>query len=301
MKKEDIPVENRNLLDFFEFEDTEQLHIFSLKQRFGDIPESIMFFKKSPELMKLIDGDDISVRKLKRKASKDKSKTQLDLKFSTYNPDQANFIIQYYTDENYRVLDPFMGRFTRPITNLYNNRKYVGFDICPDTVQANAELLAKRFPEASESYKLYNESGIHLRSLESESESFDAVFSCPPYYDTEQYSGEEGDISYYSREEFDKSIDVLFENLYRLIKKSEYDNNVFYPVIFTVGSQRHGNEGIWDMDYSFQTSARKAGFVLHDKLFTKNLAPMKFFDAQKSYNKRRVIKNYETTLVFVKY
>ena len=75
----------------------------------------------------------------------------------------------------------------------------------------------------------------------------------------------------------------------------------FYPVIFTVGSLRKGQKGILDMDFIFQKLAMTAGFVLHDKLFTENLTPAAGFTFRRNYGYKFLTKNYETTLVFMKY
>ena len=75
----------------------------------------------------------------------------------------------------------------------------------------------------------------------------------------------------------------------------------FFPVIFTVGSVRRGNKGIIDMDYVFQMYAKDAGFVLYDKLFTENVTPGAGFTFRRNYAYRFLTKNYETTLVFMKF
>ena len=111
----------------------------------------------------------------------------------------------------------------------------------------------------------------------------------------------EGDLSYCSEEEFDKKISKMFVHLARLIKYSDYKTMTFHPIIITVGSIRQGQKGLIDMDYKFQQFARGAGLVLHDKLFTENKTPGAGFTFRRNYVYNYVTKNYETTLVFLKY
>ena len=59
-----------------------------------------------------------------------------------------------------------------------------------------------------------------------------------------------------SIKDFENRIDVMFGNLKRLIKTSDHKNKKFYPMIFVVGTYRHGSEGIYDMDNSFQNITR---------------------------------------------
>jgi len=68
-----------------------------------------------------------------------------------------------------------------------------------------------------------------------------------------------------------------------------------------VGSVRKGASGLIDMDYIFQNIALKCGFVLHDKLFTENITPGAGFTFRRNYCYSYVTKNFETTLIFLKY
>lgn len=298
--------ENFNKAKFFDFKDESALQEFSLKERFGDVPTTIMEFDKDPELMRLIEYDDFDedVKKVKRRASEDPNKTQFTMKFSTYNPTEAKFIVDYYTEPDYHILDPFMGRYTRPIISLYMGRRYTGFDTCGKTVEGNREALQQKFPDMNEGsdWTLHHGSGTDLHPYGGQENVFDAVFSCPPYYDIEKYSGEGKDLSHMDDDRFDEEIQKMFYNLRPLIKTSDYDEERFHPVIFKVGSQRKRDKGLVnDMQYKFKKMAFEADFVLHDIIYSRNRTPLKFFDANKSYKKRKVVKDFETILVFLKY
>jgi len=271
----------------------------NFKERFGTIPKSIMKFKKSKELMELIDYDDSNLRKVEGEAEIRGHGYAKKLGYSIYNPDQAHFIIDYYTKLNDLILDPFMGRATRLATSLYLNRQYVGFDINKETCQLNQRLAFKKFP-GNDNYQINHGDGIEL-DIYSQKEFIDAVFTCPPYYWAEKYGGEPEDLSHMSFQNFNKRILRLFERLYELVKFSSYKTMEFHPVIFTVGSVRSGEYGLIDMDRIFQSLAIKTGFVLHDKLFTENISPGAGFTFRRNYLYRFVSKNFETTLVFMKY
>ena len=277
----------------------ESVRGLNFKEHFGCIPKSIMKFKKEPKLMELIDWDNSELGKVEGDARKRGGGYASKLRYSIYNPSQAYFILDYYTRENDLILDPFMGRATRPLVSQLLKRRYIGFDTSSKTIELNTKLLKEKFSE--QSWELYNSSGTSLRPFESNSEYFDAVFTCPPYYDVEKYSGEAGDLSHLSYDDFNNEIKLMFKNLYRLIKTSSYKEMKFFPVIFTVGSVRRGNKGIIDMDYVFQMYAKDAGFVLYDKLFTENVTPGAGFTFRRNYAYRFLTKNYETTLVFMKF
>jgi DNA modification methylase len=276
----------------------------NIKEEFGSIPKSIMKFKKSKILMDLINNDDNDIAKIEEGTAQARGGGYAqNLRYSIYNPDQAEFIIKYFTKEKQLILDPFMGRATRPIISLHSNRQYIGFDTCSKTIEINLNLIKEKNLETS-SYKFIHGDSTDLFLYEKNEildRSIDAVFSCPPYYDIEKYSNEPGDLSYLTKEDFDKKIDSLFSILANKIKLSNYSNREFYPVIFTVGSIRQGDKGILDMDWVFQNIAKKNGFVLHDKLFTENLTPAAGFTFRRNYLYSFLTKNYETTLIFMKY
>jgi DNA modification methylase len=267
------------------------------KETFNGIPKSIMKFGKDPKLMDLIGGDDSELGKVEGDAVARGGGYAKNLRYSIYNPVQAKFILEYYTNPGDIVLDPFSGRGTRPIITSFLGRFYRGYDTCKKTIALNQGLLAE---------KLNNHGAVlfHGDGTELEFEvdnTIDAVFSCPPYYEIEKYSGEPGDISKVSREEFDEKIQNMFHKLFKLIKKSDYKTKEFHPVIFTVGSVRNGDLGLTDMDFNFQLAAKTAGFVLYDKLFTENNSPGAGFTFRRNYRCSFLTKVHETTLVFMKF
>ena len=273
---------------------------FNFKERFGVIPKSIMKFKKSEELMNLIDWDDSELGKIEGDAKPRGKGYAAELRYSIYNPDQAYFIIDYYTKKDYLILDPFMGRATRSLISLYLNRRYIGFDTSSKTVALNKKLIFEHIKHPYSCW-LYHGDGTEMDELKCEKDFVDTIFTCPPYYNLEKYSGESGDLSQLSDSDYNCRMEKFFRNSYRLIKHSDYDKLEFHPVIITVGSLRKGKKGIVDMDFIFQNMAKSAGFVLYDKLFTENNTPGSGFTFRRNYSYSYVTKNYETTLVFMKF
>ena len=141
-----------------------------------------------------------------------------------------------------------------------------------------------------------------MDSLKDKSEYIDAVFTSPPYYgQPEPYNNDPRDLCNMSIDDFDKRIDVMFGNLKRLIKTSDHKNKKFYPMIFVVGTFRRGQEGIYDMDRSFQNIAKSHGLTLWDKQFLETNNPHLVCSLQRNYELKMVHKNVETSLVFVKF
>ena len=278
---------------------TEEMGDQQFRDRFGFIPKSVLRFDRNPEMMESL-KDTSHVRGQLRSAIGGGYASKL--RYSMYNLDAARFFLDYYLPPKARVLDPFMGRGTRALASYLLDMTYVGFDTCTDTTQLNRDLILERTKsnDLPEGWCMHHGDGVDLVPYAGDSNCFGGVFTCPPYYSTEEYSGEEGDLSHMSLKDFDARIDVLFRNLYRLIKPSGKHRPDLHPVVITVGTYRQGEKGLVDMDYQFQKSAYAAGFLLHDKVVTENIPPSAGFTFRRNFGTGFVCKAHETTLVFLK-
>lgn len=282
---------------FFNISQQEEDEIF-FKEYFGGIPTSVMKFDKDKDLMEFIDDtDDVGIVRGGAATARGGGYAK-NMRYSIYNPTQAQFILKYYTEEGWDILDPFAGRGTRSLMTLRLGRNYYGIDSCGQTVEQNISKIEQnkfknewevRLGDGTEPQKIYPD------------KEFDAIFTCPPYYGIEKYSGGDGDLSHMTDSEFDEKIRIMFHNLTGMIKKSNYKEKKFHPLIFTVGTVRRGDGGLLDMDSLFQKCAREAGFVLHDKMITVNNAPGAGFTFRRNWDYKFLCKTHETTLVFLRY
>ena len=282
---------------FFNLSEQEEDEIF-FKDYFGGIPTSVMKFDKDKDLMEFIDDtDDAGIVKGGTATARGGGYAK-NMRYSIYNPTQAQFILKYYTEEGWDILDPFAGRGTRSLMSLRLGRNYYGIDSCEQTVAQNISKIKQN--KFKNEWEIQLGDGTEPQKVYSD-KVFDAVFTCPPYYNIEKYSGGAGDLSHMSDLEFDEKIRIMFHNLKGMVKKSNYKEKRFHPLIFTVGTVRRGDGGLLDMDFLFQTCAKEAGFVLHDKLITVNNAPGAGFTFRRNWDYKFLCKTHETTLVFLRY
>ena len=104
-----------------------------------------------------------------------------------------------------------------------------------------------------------------------------------------------------SIEEFDQKIDQMFGNITRLIKRSDYEKKIFYPIIFVVGTSRKGRDGIQDMSFTFQQIAKSHGLTLWDQLFVELNNPHLVSSLQRNYELKFVKNNFESKICWVKF
>ena len=273
---------------------------FNIKERWGKIPHSIMRFQpNNKELLSICNevAKDPELEWVKRDG----------IHFGTTSipvykmvPDHSEFLVTYYTQENSRVLDQFMGRGTNGFASVYHNREFVGYDVDNKNVMKVQEVMKANFPNSR--FTLHNSDGITLEEYKNEEEYFDAVITDPPFVlKAERYTDDKRDLSTHSHKEYMKKIYFNFTQLYRLIKKSDFRKKIFYPVVFKVGTGRLGEQGIIDMDVDFQIAAKEAGFILWDKVLNELNTPWGAVNWERNYMNRYVQKNYETNLVFCKF
>jgi hypothetical protein len=214
--------------------------------------------------------------------------------FSEFNPLVSQNITNYWADENDIVLDPFGGR-TRGIVSGLTHRKYFGFEISPEVHKAVMEVIESGKDKFDEGFKpiIYNDDSFNIDKYDIS--NVDCVFSCPPYWDLEQYESVPGQLSDI------KDYDSFLERLKQIMKKctTKLKENGF--VCLVVGDFRKNEKLI-----SFETDTIKMmesipGIVLWDKIVLQNIdhgwASRKFGAIK---HKRIVAKVTEYLLVFKK-
>ena len=273
---------------------------YRVKDRFG-LPQSIMKFNDVASDLKNI----INIVNQDEELRPVKTSTRFGLtpvRLHQMNPDQCAFSIDYYTDPNYLILDPFSGRSTTAITSLYLQRRFIGFGIDEKANQKTRDVINKYMTVQEKDWEIIDGDGCEMKHLQDQSEIIDAVYSSPPYYrNAESYSDDPRDLCNMSIDQFDERIDLLFSNLKRLMKRSSWEDKRFYPVIFVVGTSRLGKNGIFDMTHTFQRIATDHDFTFHDQMFVQLNNPHLCSSMERNYRNRYLHKNYESQIVFLKY
>ena len=274
---------------------------FNIKERWGEIPTSIMRFKKvDDELSKTVnivnDDEDLRLKKGSIRFG------ETPIRLHQMNPQQCLFALDYYTNESDVIAEPFNGRGTTAITSLYLKRKFVGWEINESSFQKTQDVIRNHTDAEESDWSLHNSCGCEMKEMESMEEVLDGVFTSPPYYGkAEGYTDDPRDLCNMGIEDFDDRIDVLFGNLSRLIKRSDYKKRIIKPIIMTLGAQRFGDKGIIDMDHHFQRIAEKYSLVLWDKQYIELNSPQKWTSAGRNAEMRIVQKSHESQLVWVKF
>jgi DNA modification methylase len=255
----------------------------SVKDQFGWLPLSVVKpTNESKAKWKdayLNDGE-IEIRKISGGAIK-------ELKMSEFHAGVAENIIRFWSLPGARVIDPFAGRATRAVVTTKLGREYYGYEITPTTFKRNNE----HFNKVKVNPNLYLSNGTLLK--ETEDNFGDLVFTCPPYYNIEEYESVDGQLSdCETYESFMEFIDRCAVNCFRVLKEGGF-------CVWVVADFRQNGKLI-DFHGDTIQSFKKAGFDYHDIIIMENISPFATLTTYQAACKRYAPKTHEYILVFRK-
>jgi DNA modification methylase len=136
---------------------------------------------------------------------------------SVFDATLSEKMYEWFVPKGGKILDPFAGGSVRGIVATEMGFKYDGIDISQTQIEANRKQSDKPRWMGGDSYLLLNVL---------ESNVYDFVFTCPPYYDLEVYSDNANDLSNMSDDRFDdRYISILQKSAEKL------KNNRFFAVV----------------------------------------------------------------------
>ena len=103
---------------------------------------------------------------------------------SYFKPAFAKYLIKKYLNDVTYIIDPFSGYSGRMLGALAANKIYCGSDLCEMSVNESNQI----YNWLKEKFNNIPDSWIEIGNAELiNSDTFDALFTCPPYYDIESW------------------------------------------------------------------------------------------------------------------
>ena len=136
---------------------------------------------------------------------------------SIFDPVLCELMYEWFSPKGGNVLDPFAGGSVRGIIAEELGRKYTGIDLSESQILANQKQSQKPNWIVGDSFDVLDEL---------DNESYDFVFTCPPYYDLEVYTDNPKDISNMDVESFDIKYESILQKSVKKLK-----NNRFYGIV----------------------------------------------------------------------
>lgn len=226
---------------------------------------------------------------------------------SIFDPVLCEIMYKWFCTHNGSIFDPFAGGSVRGIVASELGYKYTGIELRKEQVDANNnnynELCVN--PEYTMcnnkcEYVVSDPTWICDDSREMDkhvnNESFDMIFTCPPYADLEVYSDDERDISNKNYSEFLK----LYEDI--LVKASrKLKSNRFFVIV--IGEVRDKKSGTY---YNFVSDtinilSNKCNLNYYNEIILMTPNGALIFTCGKAFNMyRKIGKKHQNILVFYK-
>lgn len=170
-------------------------------------------------------------------------------------------LLRYGGPAGGRILDAFAGGPPRGLVSSIMGYEYVGFDVRQEQIDENYKVL--RDLELSNVVYVCDDG----RFLDGDFGAFDCALTCPPYYDLEQYSTLESDISNSGTYgEFNASMALCAESHMRHMKPGAF-------VCVVVGPFRDKKGELIDFPGHTIQNFKEAGFIFWQSIvLSKNFA-----------------------------
>ena len=123
---------------------------------------------------------------------------------SIFDPVLCELVYRWFVPAGGSILDPFAGGSVRGIVASMLGYRYTGIELRKEQIKANMEQVHSICTDVR--YKPVYICGDSAKVLDIVNKRFDAVFSCPPYYNLEVYSDDPRDIS--NLQTYDDFIDI---------------------------------------------------------------------------------------------
>jgi DNA modification methylase len=210
---------------------------------------------------------------------------------SIFDPVLCEVMYHWFCPPGGMILDPFAGGSVRGIVASHRGYDYTGIELSERQVLSNRKQAAGIVPDKMPNW-IIGDSNAELGSLQNN--TFDFLFSCPPYHDLEVYSTKKEDLS---AMEYYKFIEVYSSIINKSLQKLK--NNSF--AVFTVAEIRD-KKGL----YKNFVSDTKSAFIRNGAAFYNNIILLKalgtaMLRAKKIMDSgRKVVAVHENVLVFYK-
>jgi len=209
---------------------------------------------------------------------------------SVFDPVLCELCYAWWSPQRGRVIDPFAGGSVRGIVASLMGRDYVGVELREEQVAANRDQGNEITPTSPPVW-IHGDSA-NLASLVDD-RRFDFLLTCPPYHDLERYSDDPRDISTMSYSDFLASLDTILSQAFWML-----DDDTFAAIV--VGDLR-GNDGNYrGFPADVVDIARDAGLGYYNHATIVNVMGSKPVTAAANFRNRKLTKQHQDLLVFVK-
>lgn len=209
---------------------------------------------------------------------------------SIFDPALCELMYRWFCPDGGSILDPFAGGSVRGIVAGRLGYRYFGNDIRPEQVAAN-EDNAREVPVLEPPRWSCGDSR-DLGAL-ADGQSYDMVFSCPPYYDLEIYSDDPADLSNMPWEGFRTAYREIIAQSCKLLRDNRF-------AVFVVGDVRDKRGFYRDLIGETKRAFADCGCLLYNEIVKLDPFGTAGARARRLFDNRKVVRVHQHVLVFYK-
>lgn len=211
---------------------------------------------------------------------------------SIFDPVLCEIAYRWFVPKGGFVLDPFAGGSVRGIVAAQLGLNYVGIDLREEQIQANQGQAEKICKTTKPVWQTGNSKNV--KQIVGDNQSFDFIFSCPPYFDLEVYSDNPEDLSTMNPKEFIAEYNEIITNACDLLKEDRF-------ACFVVGDVRDKKGNYLNFVSLTIEAFLKAGLHLYNEAILVTSVGSLPIRAGRIFSKSRKLgKTHQNVLVFVK-
>src|SRR6185312_5321696 len=215
---------------------------------------------------------------------------------SVFDPVLCELYYRWHSPKEGLVLDPFAGGSVRGIVAAALGRTYAGMDLRAEQIEENEDQAWSICNRKYEPLWLRGDSSDIVDRMDelAPGKRFDTVFSCPPYFDLELYSGDKRDLSNTTWDEFRKSYAHIIKQTTSLLAENRF-------ACFVVGDIRD-KDGLYRGLPSLTTQCfEEAGCRLYNQaILITAVGSLTLRVARQFSVSRKLGNSHQHVLVFVK-
>jgi len=205
---------------------------------------------------------------------------------SLLDPVISEVICGWFANDNANIIDPFAGDTVFGYVSSFLGHKFTGIEIRPEQAKLNNE-------RTSDNAIYHCDDGQNVLKYVKENTQ-DLIFSCPPYYDLEEYSKLENDASNQETyEDFIKILDKAFTDSIKTLKENRF-------AVIIVGDLRDESGYYYNFHEDIKFIFNKAGMPLYNELILVEPIGLNAMRANSTMKSRKVPKVHQNVLVFHK-
>ncbi len=218
---------------------------------------------------------------------------------SVFDPVLCELAYRWFSPVGGAILDPFAGGSVRGIVAARLGRNYTGIDLRPEQIEANRDQWASITQDGDGKIDwIVGDSREMLSHADDEPpipDSFDMIFSCPPYGDLEVYSDDPADISTLDADAFEAAYEAIIRRAADHLASDRF-------ACFVVGDYRNPKTGLYRNFVSKTIQAfERAGMPLYNEaILVTVIGSLPIRTAKQFRHSRKMGKTHQNILVFVK-